>query len=318
MSGVTWILQNPLDHSLFLPTVIRVAILLAIGALAVVLVERKSLSQLGQSVLFKRVFSWSVMAPTFLAAIFVGGPVGLLVISYLILQGVGEYARLVGIDRPYAWLLLIAGLMTPVLTGLLSEYFLFAPLLFFVAVTSVPILRGRVERSHLQVTSTLFGYMYIPFFLSYLIFIKLLEPDGLEILLLVGIGVALSDIAAFTFGKAFGGPRLAPAVSPNKTWTGALGNMLGAYAAWAIMSFAIPDEWSLATRLVAPAVTAAAAVWGDLIESFVKRDFGVKDAGDLLPGFGGLLDRIDSLLVALPVSYYAVIITQHFSVGPRS
>ena len=318
MSGVTWIVQNPLNHSLFLPTVIRVGILLAIGALAVILVERKPLSQLRQTVLFKRIFSWSVMAPTFLAAIFVGGPVGLLVILYLILQGVSEYARLVGIDRPYAWLLLTAGLITPVLTGLLSEYFLFAPLLFFVVVTSVPILRGEVAGSHIQVTSTLFGYTYIPFFLSYLIFIKLLEPDGLEILLLVGVGVALSDIVAFSLGKAFGGPKLAPAVSPNKTWTGALGNLLGAYLAWAVMAFAIPDEWSLATRLIAPLITAAAAIWGDLIESFVKRDFGVKDAGDLLPGFGGLLDRIDSLLVALPVSYYAIIITQHFSVGPRT
>lgn len=318
MTGLTWTVQNPLDHPLFLPTVLRVAILLAIGMLAVVLVERKHLHELRQTVLFKRVFSWSVMAPTFLAAIFVGGPVGLLVVLYLILQGIGEYARLVGIARPYAWLLLITGLLTPVLTGLLSEYFLFAPLLFFVLVTSVPIFTGKVAGSHLQVTSTLFGYLYIPFFLSYLIFIKLLEPDGLEILLLVGIGVALSDIVAFSVGKAFGGPKLAPAVSPNKTWAGAAGNLLGAYLAWAIMWFAIPDVWSLATRLIGPAITAAAAVWGDLIESFVKRDFGVKDAGDLLPGFGGLLDRIDSLLVALPITYYAIVITQHFSVGPRT
>ncbi|MGQ0847562.1 MAG: phosphatidate cytidylyltransferase [Actinomycetota bacterium] len=318
MSGVTWILQNPLDHVLFLPTVIRVAILLATGALTVILAERKPLRQLRQTVLFKRVFSWSVMAPTFLAAIFVGGPVGLLVILYLILQGTGEYARLVGIARPYAWLLLIAGLLTPVLTGLLSEYFLFAPLLFFVLVTSVPIFTGKVIGSHIQVTSTLFGYLYIPFFLSYLIFIKLLEPDGLEILLMVGLGVALSDIVAFSLGKAFGGHKLASAVSPNKTWAGAGGNLLGAYAAWVIMWFAIPGEWSLATRLVGPAITAAAAVWGDLVESSVKRDFGVKDAGDLLPGFGGLLDRIDSLLVALPITYYAIVITQHFSVGPRT
>ncbi|MDP3984034.1 MAG: phosphatidate cytidylyltransferase, partial [Acidimicrobiia bacterium] len=159
---------------------------------------------------------------------------------------------------------------------------------------------------------------YIPFFLSYLVFIKLVEPDGLEILLLVGIGVALSDIVAFSVGKALGGPKLAPAVSPNKTWAGAGGNLLGAYAAWAIMWFAIPGQWSLTTRLIGPVITAVASVWGDLIESFVKRDFGVKDAGDLLPGFGGLLDRIDSLLVALPITYYAIIIAQHFSVGPRT
>ena len=88
--------------------------------------------------------------------------------------------------------------------------------------------------------------------------------------------------------------------------------VIGAYLAWAIMSFAVPNEWATATWLIVPAVTGAAALYGDLIQSFVKRDFGVKDAGTLLPGFGGLLDRIDSLLVALPITYYAIIMIQHF------
>lgn len=318
MSGpIAQILQNPFEHPLFPPAAIRVAALLVAGGLAVALAERKPFGELRETVLFKRVFSWAVMAPTFLAAIFIGGPVGLVIIVYLIVQGLAEYVRLVGIARPYAWLLVIAGLLTPVLTGLLSQYFLIAPLAFFVLVTLVPIVTGDVEGAHHHVTSTLFGFLYIPFFLSYLVFIKVLEPDGLEILLLVGIGVALSDVLAFIVGKLLGGPKLAPRVSPNKTWAGVGGNVLGAYGGWLLMWFAIPAEWSMTTRLLAPAIIAAAAAWGDLIESFVKRDFGVKDAGDLLPGFGGLLDRIDSLLVGLPITYYAILISQHFTVGPR-
>jgi phosphatidate cytidylyltransferase len=247
----------------------------------------------------------------------VGGPVGLIVIVYLIIQGLSEYSRLVGLRRPYAWLLILAGVATPVLTALLSQYFLFAPLAFFVIVTLLPILSGEVENAHVQVTSTLFAYLYIPFFLSYLVFIRTTEPEGLPILLLIGIGVALSDVIAFVVGSLVGGPKLAPRVSPNKTWAGLAGNMVGALAGWTLMWFAIPDEWSVATRVLAPVVLGLAAAWGDLIESFVKRDFQVKDAGDLLPGFGGLLDRIDSLLVALPIGYYAIVITQHFTVGPR-
>lgn len=310
------LLANPLDNELFAPTVIRIGALLVLGALIVTLVERKPWRELRETTLFKRIFSWSVMAPTFLAAVFVGGPIGLVIVIYLIVQGLAEYERLVGIERRYAWLLLFAGVATPILTGLLSPYFLFAPLAFFVLVTLIPIVSGEVEGAHLQVTSALFGFLYIPFFLSYLVFIRLTQVNGLELLLLVGVSVALSDVIAFVTGSVVGGRLLAPNVSPNKTWAGLVGNIIGAFAGWGLMWFAVPEEWTVVTRIVAPLVLGLAAVWGDLIESFVKRDFKVKDAGTLLPGFGGVLDRIDSLLVALPISYYAIVITQHFSYAP--
>ncbi len=311
------LIDNPLDHELFLPTVGRVGVLLAVAALIVVIVERRRLNQIRQSSLFQKVLSWSLMAPAYLAAVFVGGPVGFLVVGFMIVQGLAEYGRLIGLNRRYAWLLTGAGVATLGFTGVLTQFFLLAPLAFFVIVTALPIVTGEVADAHRQVTGALFGYIYIPFMLSYLAFIKVLELDGVEILILTGIAVALSDIAAFTIGSLIGGPKLAPRISPNKTWAGAAGNVIGAYAGWVLMWFAIPGDWSLTTRLVVPAVTAVAALYGDLTQSFVKRDFGVKDAGDLLPGFGGLLDRIDSLLLGLPLSYYAIVISQHFTVGPR-
>jgi phosphatidate cytidylyltransferase len=304
--------DNPLDSDLFIPTAVRIAILLTAGALLVAIVERRNLGHIGQSHLFKKILSWAVMAPTFLAAVFIGGPIGALVMAFLIVQGLSEYTRLVGIARRYAWLLVASGLATLAFTGLLAEYFLFAPLVFFVLVTAMPIVTGDVRDAHRQVTSSLFGYIYIPFLLSYIVFIKVVEPYGAEMLIIVGVSIALSDIVAFTVGSVVGGPKIAPNVSPNKTVAGAVGNVIGAYLAWAIMSFAVPNEWATATWLIVPAVTGAAALYGDLIQSFVKRDFGVKDAGTLLPGFGGLLDRIDSLLVALPITYYAIIMIQHF------
>lgn len=310
--------SNPLNNPLFVPTVIRIAALLAFGFAVAVAIERQKWGEIRTTSLFQKVFSWSLMAPTFLLAIFVGGPIGLAVVGFMIVQGSAEYIRLVGIARRYAWLLMVSGVLTLVFTGGLTEYFLFAPLAFFVVVMLVPILSGDVAGAHQQVTSSLFGFIYIPFFLSYLIFIKVLEPDGLEILLLIGVSLALSDVFAFIVGSTLKGPKLAPHVSPNKTWAGVAGNLVGAYLGWLLMWFAIPGEWGLTTRLLAPAVIGATALYGDLAQSFIKRDFAVKDAGDLLPGFGGLLDRIDSLLLTLPVSYYAIIITQHFTVGPRA
>jgi phosphatidate cytidylyltransferase len=131
--------------------------------------------------------------------------------------------------------------------------------------------------------------------------------DGAGLLLAIAVEVALSDVSALCVGKALGRHKLAPRLSPNKTWEGVAGNVLGAYAAFALMSFALP-ELPLVTRALLPAVVAAAGVAGDLFESMLKRTYGVKDAGDWLPGFGGLLDRIDSLIFALPAAYVALVV----------
>ena len=125
-------------------------------------------------------------------------------------------------------------------------------------------------------------------------------------LLVVGVCVALSDVCAFCVGTLVGGPRLAPRVSPNKTVAGAAGNVLGAYLGLAIMAGLAPPDWPVAITLALPVVIAVASIWGDLLESLVKRAFAVKDAGTLVPGFGGILDRIDSLLLAMPLAYLAL------------
>jgi phosphatidate cytidylyltransferase len=105
-----------------------------------------------------------------------------------------------------------------------------------------------------------------------------------------------SDTGAFVAGRGLGGPRLAPRLSPNKTWTGALGGVLGAaFVAWAFAAWA-----GAAAAAVVPAGIALgiAAQVGDLVESLAKRRFRVKDSGGLIPGHGGLLDRLDGMLAA--------------------
>ena len=107
------------------------------------------------------------------------------------------------------------------------------------------------------------------------------------------------DTGAYFAGKAIGGAKLAPAISPSKTWSGLLGGMLAAACVSTIFSFYsyTGETWLLA---VTGAVLAALSQLGDLAESAVKRHFDVKDSGQLIPGHGGLLDRVDGMLFAIP------------------
>lgn len=117
------------------------------------------------------------------------------------------------------------------------------------------------------------------------------------------------DTSAFTAGKLIGGPKLIPLLSPGKTWAGAIGGVLGA-ALGAAGLFSVVGPWcsatakvSLVASLAYGVVVGAASEIGDLCESLIKRDVGQKDSAPMLPGFGGLLDLLDSVLFAGPAAY---------------
>lgn len=134
----------------------------------------------------------------------------------------------------------------------------------------------------------------------------IVRPDGpLVVLAVVGAAV-LSDIGAYGFGVAFGRHKLAPSISPAKSWEGLVGGLVVAAVIAAVALPLLGDTFTpLTAALFGVAIGLAAAV-GDLVESLLKRDLGVKDLGDLLPGHGGVLDRVDGILVALPVGYYVL------------
>jgi len=121
---------------------------------------------------------------------------------------------------------------------------------------------------------------------------------GLEALLFVFAIVWVTDSAAYFAGRGFGGPKLWPAVSPGKTWSGAIGGAAGGLAAGLVASLLIGAPVTLELAIVAVGLSAFSQV-GDLFESAVKRRFGVKDSSHLIPGHGGMMDRVDALLFAL-------------------
>lgn len=155
-------------------------------------------------------------------------------------------------------------------------------------------------------TTTVFGAVYTGFTLSHLVLLRALD-SGVELVLIALFGVWAMDVFAYLIGSAFGRHRLAPQISPKKSWEGFVAGLAGTVAIWAIgwwlLRPAIPLTWFLLTGLVA----GIAALLGDLTESRLKREVAVKDSGKLLPGHGGFLDRFDSLIVVSIVVYYMLL-----------
>jgi phosphatidate cytidylyltransferase len=300
------VISNPIASPLFEPTARLLASLLAAGLLLLILGQRGRVRQLFGSVLFQRWAVWAVIAPVYSLAVLGGALPMLLLVSLLVGQALREYCRLVGLPPLYRRILLPLGLGAgPLAVWYPNLFFELLPLLLILA-TLQPLLTQDVRAGATHLAFAALGFGYLPLLLGHLLLIHSSLPGGPGLLLVLGLGVALSDIGAFTVGKLFGRHRFSPLVSPNKTWEGIVGNLLGAGLATWLMAFAIPPTLPLVGRLALPFLIAVGAVWGDLLESLLKREFGVKDAGTWLPGFGGLLDRIDSLIVVAPLTYHLV------------
>jgi phosphatidate cytidylyltransferase len=147
------------------------------------------------------------------------------------------------------------------------------------------------------------GLLFIALPFSYLVRIDEIERNGRELVLFTLLLVWAGDMLAYFVGQGLGRIPMAPALSPKKTWEGALGNLVGSMMVAVI--FARWMQVDALTLLVIAGLGNIAGQAGDLIESAYKRGAGVKDSGTILPGHGGMLDRIDSLILAAPVVWAA-------------
>jgi phosphatidate cytidylyltransferase len=171
----------------------------------------------------------------------------------------------------------------------------------------------------------LFGLIYIAYPLT-LVPLLWKQEDGPALVLFLMVCVWAGDIAALYIGRAFGKRKLAPRLSPGKTWVGSIASIVGSMIAASIV-IAIADALTargntllhisepIWQSLLLAAILNIAAQLGDLLESAIKRGAGVKDSGTMLPGHGGILDRIDALLLAAPVLWFALLVKDHFNLG---
>jgi len=165
---------------------------------------------------------------------------------------------------------------------------------------------GAIPAVQTRMLVVLLGTLYIAAGCLGLVWLRITAEHGRDIVLWVILLVWAADSGAYAAGTLLGGPKLAPRISPKKTWSGLLGGMAAAAATGAAMAHFSATSEGLTLVAAASAVLAVVAALGDLIESHAKRRFGVKDSGSLIPGHGGLLDRIDGLIAA---AIGAVIVT---------
>jgi phosphatidate cytidylyltransferase len=164
--------------------------------------------------------------------------------------------------------------------------------------------RGRTEVTR-NVAATVFAVVYVPFMAAHLSLVVGRADHYVGAIMGYAALVVIYDTAAYATGATLGRRPIAPQVSPNKSWEGAIGASVACLAAGA---FLLPlwEPWTLASGLVLAGATCVVAPLGDLSESMLKRDLAVKDMGSILPGHGGVLDRIDALLFMAPVLYYVL------------
>lgn len=155
-----------------------------------------------------------------------------------------------------------------------------------------------------SVAATLYGLVYVPLLGSFVVLLRSL-PHGPRIVICYIGAVALYDIGAYAAGSRFGKRPMAPTVSPHKTWEGLAGATVTVLVVAAVAGPHLPP-FTFAGALALAIAVAAVAPLGDLAESLIKRDMGIKDMGSILPGHGGLLDRIDALLLVAPAAYVVV------------
>jgi len=261
--------------------------------------------------LIKRILSFVVLVPLVIAAVWFDQPLPWLTIFIAIwgALAVYEFYKLVSVTKVVPFIAL--GIIGTVLFTV-SPHFdhgeLSAPLLAAFMIVSLVriVLRREKSEGFTAWAWTLAGVLYVGWFLSHIVALRGLEL-GREWVLLALLVTFASDSAAYLIGSRWGRTHLVPSISPHKTWEGAVAGAVGGAIAAALLGwlFDLPPHY-LSLALLG-LVVSILGQFGDLAESVFKRNMGAKDSGTTIPGHGGFLDRMDSILFAGVTVYYAVV-----------
>jgi phosphatidate cytidylyltransferase len=305
-----------LEDTALLGLVIAVLTLLVFASVAGWVLSRRVTSAPGRAMVENinaRIRAWWVMALLFIVSL-ATGPVGsILLFSLISFLALREFVTLAptrpGDHRALFWCFFI---VTPLQYSLIwmEWYGLFSVVIpvyvsIFLAIRTT--LAGDTERFLERTATNQWGLMVCVFFVSHVPALLMLRIPGYDnqnakLMFFLVLVVQLSDVLQYVWGKSMGKRRIAPSISPNKTWEGLAGGIVCATAIGTALWWATP--FSLGEAALMALVLTMMGFVGGLIMSAIKRDRGVKDFGALIEGHGGVLDRIDSLCFAAPVFFH--------------
>lgn len=261
---------------------------------------------------------WLFMAPLVMGAVLLGREAVIAGVALLAGLGFKEFARATGLYRDW-WMTgaVYLGIVALATCALVPDpsadpeyahgwygFFIALPVYVVALILILPIVRDRTRGQLQAVALAILGFIYCGWMFGHLGFLANTRAAYGHLLFVV-FATEVGDVAAFTCGKLFGHRRLRPAISPNKTLGGALGALLVSLALPFLLRFALPG-FDAAELLLLGLIVGVGGQAGDLAISVIKRDLGVKDMGALVPGHGGVLDRIDSLIFVAPVFFHVV------------
>ncbi|MEX0809874.1 MAG: phosphatidate cytidylyltransferase [Dongiaceae bacterium] len=263
---------------------------------------------LGSRELRQRVTSWWIMATLFAVAILLDRVASLVFLGFVSFLALKEYLSLIPTRRADRRVLFLAYLAIPVQywwvgTEWYGMFIIFIPVYMFLLLPVRMVLAGETQ-GFLRAAGTLhWGLTICVFSLSHAAYLLMLPGAdagvGAGLLLFLVIVTEANDVAQYFWGKLFGRARVTPTISPNKTWAGLIGGIATSAVLAGLLAFLTPMVWWIATLIGAGG--AIAGFCGDLVMSAVKRDLSIKDTGGMLPGHGGILDRVDSLVFTAPL-----------------
>ena len=264
--------------------------------------------------LSQRIQSWWVMVTVLVAAIVAGAPGVIALFAFVSFLALREYLSIVPSRREDRLVVLLSYFIIPANYALIAAnrygiFLVFVPIYVFVFFPFVLVCIGQVKRFLSFMGALHWGHMTAVYNISHVAVLMMLpesrNPKGGDAGLVVFLLAltALNDVAQYIWGKLIGGPKIVPSVSPNKTLAGFLGGVATTVlVSWLVAPYLTP--LSFWTSLLMGAVVAVAGFAGDVTISAVKRDLGLKDTSNLIPGHGGILDRVDSLTFTAPLFFH--------------